>query len=445
MYDKRIYRIAFAFIGCCLVLLMTACGSINTTTATGTPIAHTTATPTKVHGSTPPAGNTPTSTTAPVPATSTSCPAAGTARAGVFAHLALGKQANIVYIVNSSPTGPPIGTLKRYNVATGAKTVIVNVPNALITQAQLSADGQWILFIAQNAGGDKLQLVRMDGQGLQTLTCSTKQGSIFDAQWSTNQHLIVFAAGGAPNVSTVDLLNVTTGALQVEVTHITSVALEPRTWLDNTRVYLVNQPTDQPLDGLYILDTSRGPNQNASSLQKVFDATSPSIGFGCWNFDSSYDGKYLFTSQCIASDPRSGKTTQLGPSAILVHPASGGSPVNTVYSSSTSAITDVRAMANGALIYTVNTIGGNSSQNGLWKINPDGSFRTQLTSTVGSLNQYSQYPWSNVSRDGSDYALQVNSGNTSTLLYGSLNGGSTFTFASISDGTFLTIVGWTTM
>ena len=443
MRKKRIYRIAFALIGCCLVLLMTACGSAGTTTATGTPVAHATATPTKAQSSTP------TSSTIPVPPTSTSCPAAGTARAGVFAHFALGNHANIVYIVNSSPTGPPSGTLKRYNVATGAKTVIVNVPNALITEAQLSADGQWILFITQNAGGDKLQLVRMDGQGLQTLTCSTKQGSIFDAQWSTNQHLIVFAAGGAHNVSTVDLLNVATGALQVEVTHISSIALEPRTWVDNTRVYLVNQPTDAPLDGLYILDTSRGPNQNASSLQKVFDATSPSIGFGCWSFDSSYDGKYLFTSQCIASDPRSGKATQLGPSAILVHPATGGSPVNTVFSSSTIAITDVRAMANGTLLYTVNTIGGNSSQNGLWKINPDGSHRTQLTSTmgVGSLNQYSQYPWSNISRDGSDYALQVNSGsgNTFSLLYGSLNGGSTFTFASISDGTFLTIVGWTTM
>lgn len=248
----------------------------------------------------------PGSSTVAVPPTSTSCPAEGIARAGVFAHLTLGNQANIVYIVNSSPTGPPVGTLKRYDVATGVKTVIVNLPDALITETQLSANGQWILFIAQSAGGDKLQLVRMDGQGLQTLTCSIKQQSIFNAQWSTNQRSIVFGAGGAPGISTVDLLNVATGALQVEVTHITSVAMYPRTWLDDTRVYLVNQPAGEPPDGLYILDTSRGANQNASSLQKVFDATSPSIGFGCWSFDSSYDGKYLFTSQCIASDSSMG-------------------------------------------------------------------------------------------------------------------------------------------
>ncbi|MEO8971905.1 MAG: hypothetical protein ABI406_09960 [Ktedonobacteraceae bacterium] len=438
------YRTMFAIIGCSLVLFMTACGSSGTTTASGTSVGHTTpTTPTTPAGkqTTP----SPTSSTVAVPPTLTSCPAAGTARAGVFAHLALGNQANIVYIVNSSPTGPPVGTLKRYNVATGAKTVIVNLPNTLITTAQLSADGQWILFIAQSAAGDKLQLVRMDGQGLQTLTCNIKQESIFDPQWSTNQHSIVFGAGGAPGVSTVDLLNVATGALQVEVNHITSVAMYPRTWLDDTRIYLVNQPTDEPPDGLYILDTSRGANQNASSLQKVFDATSPNIGFGCWDFDSSYDGQYLFTSQCIASDPRSGKTTQLGPGTILVHPATGGSPVNTVFSSSTQAITSVRAMANGTLLYTVNTIGGDSSQNGLWKVNPDGSYRSRLTSTVGQLNQYSQYPWSNISRDGSDYVLQGKSGNTYSLLYGSLSGGSTFTFASISDGTFLTTVGWTTM
>src|SRR5579863_5320713 len=180
MRKNRIYRITFALIGCCLVLFMTACGSANPTTIGngGTPVAHTTSTPMN--------------STVPVPPTLTSCPAAGTARAGVFAHLALGKQANIVYIVNSSPTGPPTGTLKRYNVATGAKTVIVNIPNTLITEAQLSADGQWILFIAQSAGAAKLQLVRMDGQGLQTLTCSIKQESIFDPQWSTNQHSIVF-------------------------------------------------------------------------------------------------------------------------------------------------------------------------------------------------------------------------------------------------------------
>ncbi len=54
--------------------------------------------------------------------------------------------------------------------------------------------------------------------------------------------------------------------------------------------------------------------------------------------------------------------------------------------------------------------------------------------------------WSNVSRDGSMYALQRYGGNSNvSLLYGSLNGGNPTSFASIADGTQLSIVGWTTM
>ena len=91
--------------------------------------------------------------------------------------------------------------------------------------------------------------------------------------------------------------------------------------------------------------------------------------------------------------------------------------------------------------------------NGLWKVNTDGARLIQL-STGGAgvsggpsiLCQYSQYPWSNLSRDGSLFALQHNSSNgqTQSLLLGSMNGGMPTTFASIS-GTQLSIVGWTTV
>jgi len=91
--------------------------------------------------------------------------------------------------------------------------------------------------------------------------------------------------------------------------------------------------------------------------------------------------------------------------------------------------------------------------NGLWKVNTDGTHLIQL-STGGAgvsggpsiLCQYSQYPWSNVSRDGSLFALQHNSSNgqTQSLLLGSMNGGMPTPFASIS-GTQLSIVGWTTV
>ena len=444
MRDIRIYRLAFTLFGCCLLLFMTACGTASSTTASSTSVVHATAIPTGTPGTTTSGGS-----TVPVPQTLTSCPAAGTARAGVFAHLALGNQANIVYTVTAGAIGSPIGTLYRYTVATGAKTVIVKLPNTLINEAQLSADGQWILLNVQNDVGEtELQLVRMDGQGLQTLVCgSPTQGNMYNAQWSMNQRLIVFAVWGVPGKTSVDLLNVTTGALQVEVTHISSLALEPRTWLDSTRVYLVNQPTDQPLDALYMLDTSRGPNQNASSLQRMFDATSPNMGSGCWNFDSSYDGTQLFTSECSATRVAVSVSRQLGPSAIQVRPATGGASVKSIYTSQNFAVTNVRAISKSTLLYTIYTLGGDSSQDGLWKIGVNGQNQVRLTSSVGMLNQYSQYPWSNISRDGNDYVLQSTSGKNATLIYGSLSGGATVTIASVSilQGMQMAMVGWTTL
>jgi len=64
------------------------------------------------------------------------------------------------------------------------------------------------------------------------------------------------------------------------------------------------------------------------------------------------------------------------------------------------------------------------------------------------MNQFNQFPWSNVSRDSQRYVLQIvsstSSGTTYTLEYGSLSGGSPVVFASIT-GTQLATVGWTTM
>jgi hypothetical protein len=73
---------------------------------------------------------------------------------------------------------------------------------------------------------------------------------------------------------------------------------------------------------------------------------------------------------------------------------------------------------------------------------------TDSAGQVSGLTDFSQFPWSNVSRDGSQYALGIISGNSSnttyTLEYGSLNGGAPSVFASITN-VQLSIVGWTTM
>jgi hypothetical protein len=122
------------------------------------------------------------------------------------------------------------------------------------------------------------------------------------------------------------------------------------------------------------------------------------------------------------------------------------------------AINAVRSISKTTLLLLINNNGTgtnvDTSQNGLWKVNADGSGLTRLTTGGAGVSggpsllcPYTQYPWSNVSRDESMFALQHNSANgqTETLLFGSINGGSSTTFASISDGTQLSIVGWTTM
>ncbi len=88
----------------------------------------------------------------------------------------------------------------------------------------------------------------------------------------------------------------------------------------------------------------------------------------------------------------------------------------------------------------------NTDGTGLRRLTADG------TNESSGLNSFSQYPWSNVSRDGSMYALQIikvlNPGTNNisyTLLVGILNGGTPLTIASIADGTTLDMVGWTTM
>src|SRR6266700_3933863 len=385
-------RLSLSLIGCCLIFLLAACGSGSPTREDPTPSAASTS---PAHGSSTP--------TPKLPPTQTSCPAAGTARAAVMTPLTLGSHQKIVFSVSIGST-------------------------------------------------EKLQVVRMDGQELQTLYCGSSASSFYNLQWSANQHLIVFVT----TRSDMYLLHVQSGSLQ-RVFHpktIGSNGIEgyrPETWLDATRLYVLTQPLDQPADTLSILDITRGNDQDSNNLQQVAHVAPTQSGF-CWNTDSNYDATSLFISQCTGGDPRGGVTQ--GPSTINVEPAAGGSQ-HTIYSSSTLAITAMRSITNDTLFYSVGNTTGDTSKNGVWKINTDGTGNTFLTSisvggpnSTAGLNQFTQYPWSNFSRDNRMYALEQftaqNGTVTNTLLFGSLHGGSPTTFASIS-GTELAIVGWTTM
>lgn len=465
MYRIRSHPFLISFFLCCIALLVVACGSSgrNYYPPVGTtPVASSTS-----KGSTSPTNGSGSpaqvSTTPPMPAMQTSCPAAGTARAALMTPLALGSHQNIVYIVNQGPSNAPtLGTLKRYDVTTGNKTEILNLSKTSISEAQISADGQWILFVSVASGQTRLQLIRVDGQGLQTLYCATPPsnganiaGSLRDVQWSSDQKLVVFDSYTGSD-SAVDLLNMQNGSIESEISlRGTGINYPPLTWLDTTRVYLLAPEVDSPSSSLYLLDTAQGADQNPQNLPVV---VAPSNTF-CWDSDSSYDGTQLYTGGCTTDpDPsHPGIADQRGPSTINVRSATGGSP-HTIFTSAGMAITAVRAISKTTLLFLVenNSFIGNAdtSQNGLWKVNTDGTSLTRLTSDGAGVSGgpsnfclFTQDPWSNVSRDGTLFALQHNSANykTQSLLLGSLNGGTPTTFASISDGTQLSIVGWTTM
>jgi hypothetical protein len=67
---------------------------------------------------------------------------------------------------------------------TGQTTNLTSVSGGSLTDAQVSTDGQYVLFIS----GRKLQMIRINGQGLQTLYCYPQStgvpGGLANLLWS---------------------------------------------------------------------------------------------------------------------------------------------------------------------------------------------------------------------------------------------------------------------
>jgi serine/threonine protein kinase len=388
-----------------------------------------------------------------VPQTTTACPLDDSARAAVMAPFAPGHDPTIVYLVNESDGAgnPTFGTIKMYDTVTGQKTEVAKTNQTRVDEAQVSNDGEWVLFAATVAGRSELRMVRLDGQGLQTLLCAPSSASIRGAQWSLDQKYVVFDEFpqnvGGP---TVNLLNIQSGALQVEVNAPSSgIALLPRTWLDYHRVLLTGivPNSDAPPQNIYVLDISNGAHQNVSGVPRAFVSSQQ-----CWDFDSSYDGRSLFLVQCIYGQPG-------GSSTIVEQSVDGGTSTPVLNSAtltfSTLRVIDPRSVKLLALASDTGGFGagqGDSAHDGLYLIRADNSASPlRLTSTpvtqLAALNPYSQYFWSNVSRDETLYALELINTSThiDTLTIGPLNGGQPTLFASIGNGTSMSIVGWTTV
>ncbi len=438
MYFAQCNRRLLSLVGSCLILLLASCSITTppvtrrtTPTASIMPPGHRMVTPTVAP------------TTMAMPPTQTDCPLKG-ARAMITAPLALGQHQNIVYTLNQGTYDSPThGKLIRYDTQTGRKTELLTVDRAHIYEAQVSADGQWLLFVTTTGSTNRqtrLQLLRMDGQGLQTLLCAPGFG-IQQVQWSPDQHYLVYY-NTVNEQGVVYLLDMLTGVLQTELTTPSQVSLLLRTWFDVTHIYISDSAIDTVYSHLYLLDIKKGARQHLSNMLTVLFQE-----YG--DFDSSEDGSSLFTTDGNCRDG-----TCNGPSHIAIQSIAGG-PKHTIYHSEAYDAVAVRAIDHNRLLFII----GNSplvtdtSHNGLWEMNIDGSNLTQLikTSTIqySFVNYRSQEPWSNISRDMSMYVLQVNGFQsvieTHSLLVGSVPGGKPKVFATIADGSQLAAVGWTIM
>ena len=397
-------------------------------------------------------------TTQPMPATLTSCPAAGTARAMVSRPLVLGKDDTLVYIENTQSNG----MLKRYNVHSGRTTTLSSEPGTTIADAQLSSDGQWVLFdtavsafSASTTILDKMQMIRLDGQGLQTLYCFARppSGSTFffpasGVTMSPDRHYIAFAEN-----TSVSLLNVQTGQLQKEVPPLSQgqlagspafIEFSPLGWMDNSHLYL-GGTYQAAVDGggsagFYLADISHGPLASAQNLPAIVRNTP----LFCWDFAENPARTSLYYSQCPADQGG----YEPGTSSITRQQAGGGQET-TVYSTTLNRVATVLTLGNTALLFFLDT--GRSAPNltptgapniGWWKINVDGSGLTRLTSATGVPGGATHSPWANVSRDSRFYLLSSAQTSLTTLQIASTTGGAPTVFASASSTSSSAPQGW---
>ncbi len=393
----------FLLITCCLLLLISACGN--------TPLSQTVNTQ---QTSTAP---TPTSTAAASLLTS-SCPV----HHAVMPALPAGSHPNIVYLSERGglQTGMTAAQLIRYDTITKSKTTLLSFAQSgeEIYDAQISTDGQWLLFLAGSFSESqaKLQLIRVDGQMLQTLFCAPAY-EIGSIQWSPDSRHAAFSVSGTNGqVSAIQLLDLTTTHQEV----FTVSNYRPYSWLDNTRLYII-QPQGNLLTSplnLSLLDTSKG---NTVPITPIASANAL-----CGTFEKSSDGTQLFTGSCTPVDGNGcrGPATQ-GPSTLSVRPSTGG-PAKTVYHSQHQAVMTLHPVSSQTLLMYIENTSGDLSRNGLWKINADGSGLTRLTTVVGRQCEDLGYPvlYPQIMSGGQYYALQMvdSTSSNESLLLGSLNG-----------------------
>ncbi len=390
-------------------------------------------------------GNTAPTATVSVPITQVSHHVTATVLSTQHPLSGSGTNLNVVYVFNQGTSSSPgSAILKRYDIKNGEKTDIVVMANTYMHDAQVSADGKSVIFVADSTGPSKLQMINIDGRGLKTLASIT--AGITNVLWSPDQRMVVFDETQGDN-QVVYLLQITNGSLQAEMEPSPDhLNFRPRAWVGNDIIAMQASGAfgNGPLNSIYLLDITNGGNQKENDLQQLNNGQS---GTTTTDFVGSSDGTKLFFSTAVIAFGE-GVGIQDGPGSINIQsiPSSSTSPL---FRSPTLAIVAIQVIDQHSILMLVQNYdsrgGSYSNNNGIWRINTDGTNLTHLSSISTSASALFDgliYDTQlHVSPQGA-YALDMSSNQTQTLSYGSTVGGGLNAFASTSVGS-LQIAGWT--
>ncbi len=373
-----------------------------------------------------------------VPPTQISCPADGAARALIKAPMALVGDPSIIYATDEQSVH-----IKSYNTATKQTKDILKLRTGQIDRITLSPDQQWAVFSYKQQGQPfKLMMLRLDGQGLQTLFCTSEAITPFYIS-PDNQSLVYQTINQSTSANQNVFVNLQTGQVKNIITKSTlfgSPEYTPAGWLDATHLYLSREqdaftgPISEKL--LSILDVTKPTNQN--------DA------IGLKDLAFSYTHAAILPNGQIATTSAIFKQDNSFQSGSMIIYNSNDSTQHTVIDQQPEVLREVYATDPDTLFYVVNNRNTNSLEDteknkadGIWKIKMDGSKSTMVASITSNINPtlLSQVAilYGDLlvpSPDGRFYAMTtLNDYGETIASYGSTEGGQRVVFSSgISNG-----------
>ena len=372
------------------------------------------------------------------------CPPVDTVRAAVMQQHANGTHQAVVYLSNirkypeafgdNGGMSKYKGSLDIYDVSKQQDISVLTIPHARIQEAHLSYDRQWVLFIKDTGSQLVLQMVRTDGQDLQTLYCTSGVAKN-PVLWSPDQKYVIFYEQ-SKNFS-LKLLNVKTGSI-TNLQQGPDPVAAPLLWLDNTHLYL-DYGLQPGLDDVKLLDISKGANQPGLPVMTIFHQPTNRPFF---DLAITRERTQLFSSTWNDCAVR-GEPQPCIPGHITVQSIASKAQ-KVIYSSSKLMIGSIQVVSNKSLLFTTDNAG-------LWRIDQNGQNLKQLIRNTPNLFTISDlvHDNSNVSPDGTLYAVLINKFTDNSLEIGSLTGGLPTIVRSEKsnqndEGNSSDIVGWTT-